>query len=126
MPIMLTVEEKSNVDAFANYELPADLAGSSAPSTAANEDPAPAPVAPAAPAAPVSTTPPVIAASAPAHAPVMAAPASTPIISAYSVLKVNSMKPRFQSPLADKISADQQAYIDRFGRTGHKPLVANA
>ena len=123
MPIMLTVEEKSNVDAFANYELPADLAGSSAPSTAANEDPAPAPVAPA---APVSTTPPVIAASAPAHAPVMAAPASNPIISAYSVLKVNSMKPRFQSPLADKISADQQAYIDRFGRTGHKPLVANA
>ena len=126
MPIMLTVEEKSNVDAFANYELPADLAGSSAPSTAANEDPAPAPAAPAAPAAPVSTTPPVIAASAPAHAPVMAAPASTPIISAHSVLKVNSMKPRFQSPLADKISADQQAYIDRFGRTGHKPLVANA
>lgn len=118
VPIMVTVEDESDIAAFANFEAAAPAAAS-APEVTTPVPPVTTPI----------TTPTVPAsASSPGPVPIPApAPAFTnTVISANSVLRPNSMKPRFQSPLAEKIQADQQAYIERFGRTGHKPLTSTA
>ena len=118
---MITVEEESDVSAFADYVLPADSTGSS--STPLSQDSPP----------PASVDTILATTSAPSSpAPVASqavqtvATTAAPVIAANAVLRVNSMKPQFRSPLVDKINADQQIYIDRFGRTGHRPLVASS
>lgn len=120
VPIMITVEEESDIGAFTNYEMP--VATDVSPVTTL----------------PVDTPPPAVVntistpASIPsAHTSVTfqsiqsASTPAVPVIAANAVVRVNAMKPQFRSPLVDKISADQQIYIDRFGRTGHRPLVVS-
>ena len=119
---MITVEDQSDIAAFANFEAPVNTgASSSSPSSSSS------PLQNSAPPATevkVSSTP-VSAPTAPTVSQPIQSVVTAPVIAANAVLRVNTMKPRFQSPLADKISTSQQRYIERFGRTGHRPLVVS-
>ena len=124
VPIMVTVEEEEDVAAFKDF-----VAGS-APDSAATEasvappvveevkapEPvaaAPAPVAAAAPAAPT----PVAAEPAAAAAPTPAQGAVSLGGSSWGQLAAES------SPLARALANKQKEYIEKYGSTGHVPLV---
>jgi len=122
VPIMVTVEEERDVAAFANFE------AGSAPDSAATEASAP-PVAaaevkaePAAVAAPTPAPPAAAPTPAAAPAPTPAAP-SAPLDaislggSAWGRLAAEN------SPLAKAFASKQKQYIDKYGSTGHVPIV---
>ena len=123
VPIMVTVEEESDVAAFKDF-----VAGS-APDSSATEASSPAPVdvvkveqpvAPAAQAAAAAPVPVPVAA-----APVDQAPAS-PVTSSEAISLVGSPWGKLaaeRSPLAKALAAQQQQYIEKYGSTGHATIV---
>lgn len=121
VPIMVTVEEESDVAAFKNF-----VAGS-APDSSATEASAPAPVVEEKAAAPATPAPVVAAAPTPAPtpvAPVAATPA--PAVSGDAISIGGSPWGKLaaqKSPLAKALAAKQQQYIERYGSTGHIPIV---
>ena len=123
VPIMVTVEEESDVAAFKNF-----VAGSAPDSSATEasvpppveEVKAPEPVAAAAPTpAAASTAPTPVAAVAPA---VETAP--SPVAGAVSVGGFSwGQLAAESSPLARTLASKQKEYIEKYGSTGHVPLV---
>lgn len=117
-PIMITVEDTSSVAAFANYLSPA-----TAVSVEAAKPPSPVqqPV--------VTQVPsPVMSSALPAPAPVpvpvpVPTPTPTPVPATSPVsssVKPVELSPAFlSSPLGTKLKKDREAYIARYGRTGH-------
>ena len=129
VPVMVTVEEEGDVAAFANFE------AGSAPDSSKTE----AEVTPEQPAVAVSTTPPV--AVAPAAPVAAAAAASTPTPAAAVAATVTTTTPSApldaislggstwgklaaeKSPLAKLLASKQKQYIEKYGSTGHIPIV---
>ena len=126
VPVMVTVEEEGDVAAFANF-----VAGS-APDSSKTE----AEVTPEQPAVAVSTTPPVAVAPA---APV-AAPTPTPAAAVAAPVTTTTTPPApldaislggstwgklaaEKSPLAKLLASKQKQYIEKYGSTGHIPIV---
>jgi pyruvate dehydrogenase E2 component (dihydrolipoamide acetyltransferase) len=117
-PIMVTVEEASDVAAFKDF-----VAGS-APSPAAVEASAPAPVKEKA--APAAPTPKVAAAPTPAPTPTPVVAAPTPVVDSGAISIGGSPWGKLaaqKSPLAKALAAKQQQYIEKYGSTGHIPIV---
>lgn len=127
-PILVTVEDASNVAAFADFKVAAPAATAPAPAT---------PVAPPAPvkAAPVAT--PVPVATPPAPKPVsttattVAPPAQTApkAVTPAAASTKSSGTPSavygagaVKGALARKLAVDQAEYIKKYGRQGHIPL----
>ena len=124
VPILVTVEEEGDVAAFKDF-----VAGS-APDTAATEDSSVAPPveevvkAPEPAAVAAVTSIPVAAAAAPAvPTPVAAAP--TPVQGGAVSLGGSSwgQLAAERSPLAGLLASKQKEYIEKYGSTGHAPLV---
>ncbi|KAL7546998.1 hypothetical protein ACHAWF_010318 [Thalassiosira exigua] len=125
VPIMVTVEEEGDVAAFENF-----VAGS-APDSAATEASAPAPaeeakVEPAAAAATApAPTPTPVAASPTPVAPVTEAPvveAAPPAVPAGAASAWGRLAAE-RSPLAKALASQQREYAEKYGSTGHIPLV---
>lgn len=125
--IMITVEEESNVNAFVDY-----VAVSDVDSTPQAPAPVPAPSSPAPAPAPISVPAPVAAVipvpvSAPA--PVSNATAPTPQVestvsqSTQGISGFVSVRwgtgPK-KTALSKKLAADQNEYLQKYGRTGHQ------
>jgi len=119
VPIMVTVEEEEDVAAFANYVAGAEEEG--APAAAAVEEVIAEPVAVAA-AAPVPAAAPTPVA-APVAAPAVAAAPAEPTGaismggSSWGRLAAEA------SPLAKALASKQKQYIEKYGSTGHAPIV---
>ena len=120
-PIMVTVEEEEDVDAFKDFEVPAEEpteAPAAEPVAAIEETPPPPPPAPvaAAPPAPepvaveepVAVAPPEMEDLAAAVAPVMSTGWG-------EFAKINS-------PIAKTLANKQKEYIEKYGTTGQVPL----
>ena len=141
-PMMVTVEDESFVAAFANY-VPPSSASAPAPAptpTPVAAAPVPVPVIekvipPPVVAAPVVLAAPVVvpvAAPAPkavTPAPVTATPSPPAAVAAATTTILNgvysvkwSTGAVASSPIAARLSKDQQAYILKFGRAAQKPL----
>ncbi len=127
-PILITVEDESAVSSFSNYAVaaatpaPAPVATPVAPKVEEKpkpvEAPKPQPVQVAAPVAPQ----PVV--EAPKPKPVAPVAAAAPAAKASKATQPSlhwgsGVK---SSPLTKKLGLDQQAYINKYGRTGHKPI----
>jgi len=138
-PILITVEEKEHVGAFADYKVEnATAPVDSAPSPAATTEPAKAAPAPAAaplspppPPPPSAPLPPPSSPSPPPPPPRPSAPSSPPpppaavasaSSSAAAVSTAWGLGAKQSSPLAKTLSASQAAYIARYGTTGQMPL----
>jgi len=132
VPIMVTVEEEGDVAAFKDF-----VAGS-APNTSATEASVLAPVVEevvtttpvpvvAAVATPKAAPTPVAAAAAAAPAastPVAAAVAPTPVQGAVSLGGSSwGQLAAERSPLARALASKQKEYIEKYGSTGHAPLM---
>ena len=122
VPIMVTVEEESDVAAFKDF-----VAGV-APSSSATEASAPEPVEEkAAPAPVVAAAPSPAAASTPAAAPTPTPPVvAGPAVSGEAISIGGSPWGKLaaqKSPLAKALAAKQQQYIEKYGSTGHIPIV---
>lgn len=122
-PILVTVEDAANIGALASFVAPKSAA---APSAAASESapvatPVAAPVAKpaAAPVAPVAAP---VAAAPPAPKPVAAAPAPAAKPAPAAVPSGLWGRSVAKSPLSSKLSADQKAYIAKYGRASQKPI----
>jgi len=118
VPIMVTVEEEEDVAAFANYVAGAEEDAPAAAS--AVEEVIAEPVAAAA-AAPVPA-----AAPTPVAAPVEAAVAATPTAPTGAISMGGSAWGRLAaeaSPLAKALASKQKQYIEKYGSTGHAPIV---
>jgi pyruvate dehydrogenase E2 component (dihydrolipoamide acetyltransferase) len=130
-PIMITVEEQEDVNAFKGYVLPATAeiaspaesakaGGPSAPeAVSAPKAVAPAPPVkadtpppPTPPPAPVSVPTPSVSGS---SAPSPSVPSSSPGVAWGLAATVSS-------PLAKTLAAQQKAYIEAYGSTGQKPI----
>lgn len=127
-PILVTVDEASSVSAFADFKLVSAGAPAAAPAPAPAPTPVPTPVAAPVP-QPAAT---VVAAPVPAPA-TAATPAPTPVAApapkAAEVPKATGPKSTYvhgsgilKGALANKLSADQKAYIAKYGRAGHAAL----
>ncbi|KAK1732462.1 dihydrolipoamide acetyltransferase [Skeletonema marinoi] len=121
VPIMVTVEEEEDVAAFKDF-----VAGS-APDTSATE-------ASVAPVEEVKAPEPVVAAAAPTPAPAaptpvaaepaVAAAAPTPVQGAVSLGGSSwGQLAAESSPLARALASKQKEYIEKYGSTGHVPIV---
>mmetsp|Transcript_46435 Transcript_46435/g.140631 ORF Transcript_46435/g.140631 Transcript_46435/m.140631 type:complete len:271 (-) Transcript_46435:521-1333(-) len=125
VPIMVTVEEEEDVEAFKDFV-------AEAPEPAAAPAPAPEPA--PAPAPPVEEAP---AAAAPAPAPAapaqpVAAPVPPPVEVVAAAAPPSSehltVGPSWgnlasvASPIAKTLSAEQKAYVEKYGSTGQIPL----
>lgn len=130
VPIMVTVEESSDVSKFVDFkaEASAPVAKPAPPKPSSPAPPTPSPA--QAPVQPAPIEVPkvvkidvVVAAPITAAAPVAKAPA-TPVASpsAAGVFSVVWGTGVSKSGLAAKLAADQQAYITKYGSTGHIPL----
>ncbi|KAL3794882.1 hypothetical protein ACHAWO_007656 [Cyclotella atomus] len=121
VPIMVTVEDGADVAAFKDF-----VAGT-APSSSATEASAPAPVVEEKIAAPVSA--PAVAAAAPTPTPAaapVAAATPAPAVSGEAISIGGSPWGKLaaqKSPLAKALAAKQQQYIEKYGSTGHIPIV---
>ena len=111
-PILVTVEEEDAVGAFRDFVVVAEEVSAPAPAPVVEEPvveaAAPDPVAAAAP-------PP-----APVAAPVTAAPPPTPPPSSGGATWASLP---FASPLLATLAKEQQAFVDKYGTTGQKPLA---
>ena len=125
-PIMVTVEEMDDVAAFKDFVAPqAAAAAAPTPEPVAVAAPTPPPPAPkveaAAPPPPAAVAPP-----APAPAVVAAVPPPTMESLVAAVAPVMSTGwggfAKINSPLAKTLSKSQQAYVTKYGTTGHLPL----
>jgi pyruvate dehydrogenase E2 component (dihydrolipoamide acetyltransferase) len=120
-PIMVTVEEESDVAAFANFTAPAvDVVAA-----AAEAPPPPKPEAPKVEAAAPAPAP--VVKTAPAPAPVVAAvPPPTMEAMVAAVAPVMSTGwgefAKLNSPLIKTLSKQQKDYISKYGTTGQVPL----
>jgi len=115
VPIMVTVEEEADVAAFK------DFVAESAVNTSATEASAPVPVEKKA--APAVVAPAPTPAAAPVVAP-LAVPAPAVSGDAISIGGSSWGKLAAQkSPLAKSLAAKQQQYIEKYGSTGHIPIV---
>ena len=119
VPIMVTVEEESDVAAFKDF-----VAGS-APSSSATEASVPPVEEKAAPAAAPA---PAVAAPATPVVPTVATPVATPapVVSGEAILLGGSPWGKLaaeRSPLAKALAAKQKQYIEKYGSTGHIPIV---
>jgi hypothetical protein len=118
---MVTVEDGADVAAFKDF-----VAGT-APSSSATEASAPAPVVEEKIAAPVSA--PAVAAAAPTPTPAaapVAAATPAPAVSGEAISIGGSPWGKLaaqKSPLAKALAAKQQQYIEKYGSTGHIPIV---
>jgi len=123
VPIMVTVEEEDDVDAFKDFvagSAPDSAATEASVAPAVEEVTAPEPVAAAAP-APVAAAPTPVAAE-PAAAVAEAAP--TPVEGAVSLGGSSwGQLAAERSPLARALANKQKEYIEKYGSTGHVPLV---
>lgn len=123
VPIMVTVEEESDVAAFKNF-----VAGS-APDSSATEASVPPPVEEVKAPEPVAAAAPTPAAASPAPTPAAAvAPAvetaPSPVAGAVSVGVFSwGQLAAESSPLARTLASKQKEYIGKYGSTGHVPLV---
>ena len=123
VPIMVTVEEESDVAAFKNF-----VAGS-APDSSATEASVPPPVEEVKAPEPVAAVAPTPAAASPAPTPVAAAApavetAPSPVAGAVSVGGFSwGQLAAESSPLARTLASKQKEYIEKYGSTGHVPLV---
>ena len=120
VPIMVTVEDEGDVASFKDF-----VAGA-APESAATEASGPAVVEEKVASAPVvaETPTPVTPAAAPAPTPVSTPTPAAPSTGAISIGgsawgKLAAQK----SPLAKALAAKQQLYIEKYGSTGHVPIV---
>ena len=127
-PVMVTVEEESDVGKFGDFKVDESATAAPTPAPAPAPAPTPAPIpAPVPVPVPVPTPEPISAPSSSPPAPIPVAASAVPlsqVTASAPVLQANSLGFKFRSPLAAKISQDQQDYITRFGRTGHAPLKA--
>mmetsp|Transcript_5347 Transcript_5347/g.10974 ORF Transcript_5347/g.10974 Transcript_5347/m.10974 type:complete len:408 (-) Transcript_5347:58-1281(-) len=129
VPIMVTVEEEGDIPAFKDF-----VAGSAPDSSATEasvpaveaEQPAAAPAPVVEPSAPSTLTAPAVAVEAPAAAAAPApmvevAGAGSKVVfmggSSWGKLAAKS------SPLAKALASKQKAYIEKYGNTGHIPIV---
>mmetsp|Transcript_29592 Transcript_29592/g.44197 ORF Transcript_29592/g.44197 Transcript_29592/m.44197 type:complete len:278 (-) Transcript_29592:97-930(-) len=117
VPIMVTVEEEEDVAAFKDF-----VAGS-APDTSATE-------ASVAPVEEVKAPEPVVAAAAPAPAaptPVAAEPAVAAAVPVQGAVSLGGSSwgqlAAESSPLARALASKQKEYIEKYGSTGHVPIV---
>jgi pyruvate dehydrogenase E2 component (dihydrolipoamide acetyltransferase) len=117
VPIMVTVEEEEDVAAFKDF-----VAGS-APDTSATE-------ASVAPVEEVKAPEPVVAAAAPAPAaptPVAAEPAVAAAVPVQGAVSLGGSTwgqlAAESSPLARALASKQKEYIEKYGSTGHVPIV---
>lgn len=123
VPIMVTVEEESDVAAFKNF-----VAGS-APDSSATEASVPPPVEEVKAPEPVAAAAPTPAAASPAPTPVAAVAsavetAPSPVAGAVSVGGFSwGQLAAESSPLARTLASKQKEYIEKYGSTGHVPLV---
>lgn len=131
-PMMVTVEDESFVAAFANYVPPSSASAPATPTTPPVAA-APAPVIEKVIPPPVVAAPVVVpvAAPAPKAVPVIATPTPSPptAVAAATTTILNgvysvkwSTGAVASSPIAARLSKDQQAYILKFGRAAQKPL----
>jgi pyruvate dehydrogenase E2 component (dihydrolipoamide acetyltransferase) len=123
-PIMVTVEEMADVAAFSDFVAPqAAAVAAPTPEPAAAAAPSPTPPAPKVEAA---APPPLAAAAPPAPAPAAAVPPPTMESLVAAVAPVMSTGwggfAKINSPLAKTLSKSQQAYVTKYGTTGHLPL----
>jgi pyruvate dehydrogenase E2 component (dihydrolipoamide acetyltransferase) len=111
-PIMVTVEEESDVAAFSSFSVAPAASTPSVPTP----EPVPAVSVPTPPTPPSPPPTPVkqVAPPSPAPAPVSHAPTTTE-------LQWGSLV-KSRSPLAAKIAKDQQAYVEKYGNSSHIPL----
>jgi len=120
-PILVTVEEEGDVAAFANFE------AGSAPDSSATEASAPAAVEEVKAEPVVAAAPtPVAAAPTPAAAPAVAVAAATPAAPTGAISLGGSTWGRMaaeKSPLAKALASKQKQYIEKYGSTGHSPIV---
>jgi len=117
-PIMVTVEKKEDVAAFANFKVAAVIAAAPKPVVAA--PPVPAPTIVAAPV--VKAAPAAVAAPAPAKAPVTTSN-TTVTVSTTGIYSIPHSQARVSSPFATKSAADMQKYISLYGACGHSSSV---
>lgn len=130
VPIMVTVEENTDIAKFADFKAEPSAPVAAAPAPPKLPSPSPPPVH----VAPVKATPvelpkviktEVSAPVAPITAPVVAAkvpalPAGVPSSGAFSVVWGTGAS---KSGLAAKLAADQKAYITKYGNASHIPLT---
>jgi pyruvate dehydrogenase E2 component (dihydrolipoamide acetyltransferase) len=120
-PIMVTVEDKDSVGAFADFTVaaaPAPAAAAPAPAPT----PAPAPVSAPAPAPVPAPTPAPTPAPVAAPEPVsVSAPASPVAASGFYAVRVSGTVAS-KSAIAKKLANDQKAYIEKYGRSCQIPI----
>jgi pyruvate dehydrogenase E2 component (dihydrolipoamide acetyltransferase) len=131
-PIMVTVEEKEDVAAFANF-VP-ELEPEAAASPVVEKASVPEPEIEAPPTPPASPAPVAAVAHSPISAPVEATPAPTPTPAPVEVpvTVISDTAPtvgpswgsfaKVRSPLAAVLSKDQKKYVEMYGSTGQIPL----
>jgi pyruvate dehydrogenase E2 component (dihydrolipoamide acetyltransferase) len=121
-PIMVTVEDKADIAAFADFVAPA-AALAAAPAAA------PVPVAPVAAAVPAPVVAAVVAAPVAASVAVAPAPVRAASVPVAAVPAAASTFVRGwgtgakKSAIASILAQEQNAYIAKYGRTGHKTLA---
>jgi len=126
-PIMVTVEESEDVAAFADFVVPEAAAPAAAPEPVAEAAPpaaAPTPPPPAAVATPPPPPPtPVVQAAAPVEEAVPPPSAGDMLESLAPVLSTGWGRfAEINSPIAKSLSKQQNAYVEKYGITGYKPL----
>jgi pyruvate dehydrogenase E2 component (dihydrolipoamide acetyltransferase) len=129
-PIIVTVEEAEDIGAFANYEVPEEekaKASASAPKEEEKKEEA-SPAAAAPPPPPSEPTPPPSPPPTEAPSPPPPPPAAAEPMVAASGAATPTMGPAWgnlasvASPIAKTLSASQQKYIEKYGKTGTVPL----
>ena len=123
VPVMVTVEEEGDVAAFANFE-----AGSAPDSSKTEAEVTPEPAVAVSTPPPVAAAPVAAAAPTPTPAAVAAAPVTTTTPSApLDAISLGGSTwgklAAEKSPLAKLLASKQKQYIEKYGSTGHIPIV---
>jgi pyruvate dehydrogenase E2 component (dihydrolipoamide acetyltransferase) len=120
-PIMVTVEEESDVAAFSSFSVAPAASTPSVPTP----EPVPAVSVPTPPTPPSPPPTPVKQVAPPSPEPPAAPPTPTPAPVSHAPttteLQWGSLV-KSRSPLAAKIAKDQQAYVEKYGNSSHIPL----
>lgn len=121
-PIMVTVEEAEDVNAFADFVVESAPAAAAEPEP--TPEPTPEPVVAEAPAKVEAATPPPAAPTPAAPAPVAAPPAMEELAAAVAPVMSTGWGDfaKINSPIAKTLSKQQNDYVEKYGNTGQIPL----
>jgi pyruvate dehydrogenase E2 component (dihydrolipoamide acetyltransferase) len=127
-PILIVVEEESSVAAFADFKLAVEPKAAAPAPEAPKAEAKPQPKVEEVPKKQPQSPPPQQQQQQPAAAapaPKQATPAPQSAAKTASKVSFHWGTGVVNSPLTRKISADQQAYINKYGRTGHQPILSS-